>query len=137
MKVADDQLFKQENCTKREEFNALRIVIPSLRIDTEKESKPAEMFSIHGESRKEGILILPGHCEKTLLTNSSLSLLGIVAGLRVSSPDCIQAWGRRHLMNLISFRNSLKLLNDRFPAGWSVPSSFRTVVLNLPNSATL
>ena len=40
MKVADDQLFKQENCTKREEFNALRIVIPSLRIDTEKESKP-------------------------------------------------------------------------------------------------
>jgi hypothetical protein len=75
MKVADDQLFKQENCTKREEFNALRIVIPSLRIDTEKESKPAEMFSIHGESRKEGILILPGHCEKTLLTNSSLSLL--------------------------------------------------------------
>lgn len=58
MKVADDQLFKRENCTKREELNALRSVIPSMRLDTGKESNPAETFPKHEDSREEGTSVV-------------------------------------------------------------------------------
>lgn len=78
MKVADDQLFKRENCTKREELNALRSVIPSMRLDTGKESNPAETFPKHEDSREEGTsvvtLIFPRNSDKNLVKTSCLSL---------------------------------------------------------------
>lgn len=39
MKAADAQLLKQDNCTKREEFNSLRSVIPSVRIERETQNQ--------------------------------------------------------------------------------------------------
>lgn len=53
MKVAVDQLFKQENCTKREEFNALRSGSPSMRIDTGKESKEQKLSPNMGTAGKK------------------------------------------------------------------------------------
>ena len=58
MKADDAQQFKQEKCTKREEFDALRNVIPSMRIDTERLNSSRNIPQTWGQ-QEEGTFGVP------------------------------------------------------------------------------